>query len=112
MAVSDVLLVDDGPDSCDSLADVIRLDYSGSGAYDGPATRELSRCYISGLALLDYRSLDTVGVDLDGRLKRVKRNATKPTMRAATHANIRQVVPMPVDLGRPIPPIGAMAKGP
>jgi DNA-binding NtrC family response regulator len=122
MAATDILLVDDAPDSCTSLSDVIwDLDHQGSGAYDGPAARERSRRYTSGLALLDYRSPGTDGVELEGRLQqvqpgttgvRVTRFAPEATVRAATQAHIRQVMPMPVDLGRPIPPIAEVAGGP
>ena len=107
MADSAILLVDDEQDSCTSLSDLIwDLDYPGSGAYHGPAARELSRCYTSGLTLLDYRSPGTDGVELYGRLKQVQPGtagvrmtgfAAEATVRAATQANIRQVMPKPVD---------------
>ena len=43
MAALDKLLVADAQDSCTSLSDVIwDFDYQGSGAYNGPAARELS----------------------------------------------------------------------
>jgi DNA-binding NtrC family response regulator len=122
MAESAILLVDDEQDSCTSLSDLIwHLDYPGSGAYNGPAVRELSRRYTSGLALLDYNSPGTDGVELDGRLKQVQRGtagvlvtgfAAEATVRAATQASIRQVLPMPVDFGRPFPPIEEVAAGP
>jgi DNA-binding NtrC family response regulator len=122
MSGSDILLVDEAQDSWTSLSDVIwDVDYQGSGAYDGPAARELSRHYTSGLALLDYRSPGTDGVELDGRLKQVQPDtagvwvtgfAAEATVPAATRANIRQVMLMPVDLGRPIPPIEEVAGGP
>ena len=42
MADSAILLVDDEQDSCTSLSDLIwDLHSQGSGAYDGPAAREL-----------------------------------------------------------------------
>jgi DNA-binding NtrC family response regulator len=122
MADSAILLVDDEQDSCTSLSDLIwNLDYQGSGAYDGLAARELSRYYTSGLALLDYRSPSTDGVELHGRLKQVQPGtagvwvmgfAAKATVRTATQAIIRHVMPMPVDLGHPIPPIEEVAGGP
>jgi DNA-binding NtrC family response regulator len=122
MADSAILLVDDEQDSCTSLSDLFwDLDYPGSGAYDSPAARELSHRYTSGLVLLDYRSIGTDGVVLDGRLQliqpgtagvRVTGFAAEATVRAATQASIRQVMPKPVDLGRPIPPIEEVAGGP
>jgi CheY-like chemotaxis protein len=125
MAATDIVLVDDAQDSCSSVSDVIwDLDYPGSGAYDGPAARELSRHYTSNLALLDYRSPGTDGVAPDGRHGRLRQAqpgaggvrvtgcTAEATVRAATQAHIRQVTPMPVDLGRPIPPIAEVARGP
>jgi hypothetical protein len=122
MAASAILPAGDAQDSCASLSDVIwDLDDQGSGAYGGPSARELSRHYTSGLAFLDYRSPGTDGVELDGRLKqvqpgtaggRVTEFAAESTVRVATQANIRQVMPMPADLGRPIPPTEEVAGGP
>jgi DNA-binding NtrC family response regulator len=104
------------------VSDVIwDLDYQGSGAYDGAAARELSRRCTFNLALLDYKSPGTDGVELDGRLKQVQPGtagvrvtgfAAEATVRTATQANIRQVMPVPVDLGRPIPPMEEVAGGP
>ena len=103
MAATDILLVDDAQDSCTSLSDVIwDLDHPGSGAYNGPAARELSRRYTSGLALLDSRSPGTDGVELDGRLKQVQPGTAgvretgftaEAAVRAATQGNIRHVMP-------------------
>ena len=122
MAASDILLVDDAQDSCTSLPDVIwNFDYQGSGAYDGPAARELSRRYTSGLALLDYRSPGTDVVELDGRLQqvqpgtagvRVTGSATEAAVCAATQANNRQVMPTPVDRCYTIPPMEEVAGRP
>jgi response regulator RpfG family c-di-GMP phosphodiesterase len=103
MAASAILLVDDAQDSWTSLSDVISyLDYPGSGAYDGPAAPELSRRYTSGRALLDFKSPGTDGVELDGRLSYFQPGtagvrgtgcAAEAAVRAATQANIRQVMP-------------------
>ena len=121
MADSAILLVDDEQDSCTSLSDLIwDLDYPGSGAYDGPATQELSQRYTSDLALLDYKSPGTDGVKLDSRLQQVQPGtaavretgfAAEATVRAATQANIR-LMPMPVDLGRPNTPFEEVAGRP
>src|SRR5262245_37717907 len=122
MAASDILLVDDTLDSCTSLSDVIWYpDYQGSGAYDGPAAGGLSPPHTFNLALLDYKSPATDSVELDGRLKlvqpgtagvRVTGFAAEATERAATQANIQQVMPTPVDLCYPIPPIEEAAGAP
>jgi hypothetical protein len=98
-----ILFVDHVQGSCTSLPDLIwDLDYPGSGAYDGPAARELSRRYTSGLALLDSRSPGTDGVELDGRLKQVQPGTAgvretgftaEAAVRAATQGNIRHVMP-------------------
>ena len=103
MAASAILLVDDAQGSCTSLSEVIwDLDYQESGAYDGPAVRELSRPHTSNLASLDYKSPGTDGVELDGRLQQVQPGtagvrvtgfAAEATVRAATQGNIRQVMP-------------------
>jgi hypothetical protein len=63
MSDSAILRVDHEQDSSTSLSHVIwDLDYQGSGAYGGPAARELSRRSTSNLALLEYRSAGTDGV--------------------------------------------------
>ena len=69
MAASAILLVDDAQGSCTSLSEVIwDLDYQESGAYDGPAVRELSRPHTSNLAFLDYKSPGTGGVEPSGQV--------------------------------------------
>jgi DNA-binding NtrC family response regulator len=122
MAASDILFVDDAQDCCTSLAAVIwDLDFQGSRAYDGPAARELSRRCTSNLALLDHKSPGTDGVELNGRPKQVQPGtagvrvagfAAESTVRAATQASIRQVMPMPVDLCHPLPLIKEVAGRP
>jgi DNA-binding NtrC family response regulator len=111
--------VDQG--SCTSLSNVSSdLGYQVGLAYDGPAARELSGRDAFGLAVLDYRSPGMDGVELDGRLKQVQPGtvgvrvtafAAEATVRAVAQGNIR-LMPMPVDCGRPIPPIEEVAGGP
>ena len=55
MAAAAVLVVDDDPDTCATLSDIISdLGYRVGVAHDGPAALELSRRHPDGLALLDY----------------------------------------------------------
>jgi response regulator RpfG family c-di-GMP phosphodiesterase len=122
MANSAILLVDDEQDSCTSSSDFLwDLDYPGSGACDGPAARELSRCYTSNLALLDDKSPGTDGVELYGRLQHVQPGpagvlvtgfAAEVPLRAATQASTRQVLPLPVDFCYTIPLNEDVARGP
>src|SRR5262245_30914610 len=103
MAASAILLVDDDQDSCPSLSNVISDLGSQVGvAYDCPAALELSRRYASGLAFLDYSLPCRDGVELYGRLKQgqpgtagvlVTGFAAEATVRAASQAGIRQVLP-------------------
>jgi CheY-like chemotaxis protein len=122
MATASILLVDDDQDSCTSLSDVISdLGYQVGVAYDGPAALELSRHRCFGLALLDFKLPGMNGVELYGHLKQVQPGtvgvlvtafAAEATVQAATQAGIRQVLPKPVDFGRLIPLIEAVAGAP
>jgi CheY-like chemotaxis protein len=122
MADAAILLRDDAQDSCTSLSGVVRdLDYPGSGDYNDWVAREQSRRLTSGLALLDYRSPGMDGVELDGRLKQLQPGTAgvpvtgfvaEAPVRAVIQANIRQRMPLPVALGRPISPIEEVAGGP
>jgi hypothetical protein len=112
MAATDILLLDNAQESCTSFSDVIGiLDCRGSEHYLGPAARELSRRYTSGLALLDYRSPGTDGVEPDGSC-----NGSRPGTAGvrvtccAAAAIVRHVMPMTVDLGRPIPSIEEVSR--
>jgi CheY-like chemotaxis protein len=122
MAASSILLVDDDHDTCASLSDVISdLGYHVGVAHDGPSALELSRRHAYGLAVLDYRMPGMDGVELYGHLRQVRADtvgvlvtgfAADDTVRAASRAGIRQVLPKPVDLGRLLPLIEEVAGTP
>jgi DNA-binding NtrC family response regulator len=102
MAATDILLVDDAKDSCTSLTDaVFSLDPQVSRTYGGPAARETCQLFTSGIVLFDYRSPGTDGFGRNGPLQQVQRgtavvwatrSAAEASGRAATPADIRQVI--------------------
>ena len=122
MAASPILLVDDDPDTCASLSDIIsdpsdRADV----AYDGPAALELSRRHPYRLALRDYKMPGMNGVKLYGHLKQIRVDtvgvlvtafAADVTVHAASQAGIRRILPKPVEFGRLIPLIEEVAGTP
>jgi CheY-like chemotaxis protein len=122
MAASAILVVDDDQDTCASLSDIITdLGYRVGVAYDGPTALDLSRRRPYGLALLDYKMPGMDGVELYGRLKQLQPDtvgvlvtafAAEGTLRAASEAGIRRVLPKPVDSGRLIPLIEEVAGTP
>jgi two-component system, NtrC family, response regulator HydG len=122
MAASPVLLVDDDPDTCACLSDVLAdLGYAVDVAHDGPAALELSGRRGYGLALLDYKLPGMDGVQLYGHLKRLRATtvgvlvtgfASAETARAATGAGIRRVLPKPVDFAQLLPLIQEVAGRP
>jgi CheY-like chemotaxis protein len=122
MATSAILLVDDDPDTCASLSDVISdLGYQVGVAYDGPTALELSRRRPYGLAVLDYKMPGMDGVELYGHLRRVLAEtvavlvtafAAEATTQAAARAGFRRVLPKPVDFGRLLPLIEEVVGSP
>jgi DNA-binding response OmpR family regulator len=119
MAASAILLVDDEPDCCASLSDILSdLGYQVDVAYDGPAALELSRRRPYGLAVLDYKMPGMDGVELYVHLKEVQADTVgllvtafgaDATVRAAAEAGFRRVLPKPVDFGRLLPLIEEVA---
>jgi CheY-like chemotaxis protein len=122
MAASAILLVDDDPDTCASLSDIISdLGYDVDVAYDGPTALERSRRHPYGLALLDYKMPGMDGLELYGNLKQIRADtvgvlvtafAADATIQEANRAGIRRVLPKPVDFGHLIPLIEEVAGTP
>ncbi len=122
MVASAILVVDDDPDTCASLSDVISdLGYRVDVANDGPAALALSRRQSYGLALLDYKLPGMDGVELYVHLKRTRAGtvgvlvtgfASDDTVEAASRAGMRRVLSKPVDFGCLIPLIEEVAGTP
>jgi CheY-like chemotaxis protein len=70
MEATNILLVDDNRDTCDSMSDIFSdLGYTVDIACDGTAALELSRRHQYRLALLDYNMPGMNGLELFRRLK-------------------------------------------
>jgi hypothetical protein len=109
MAASDILLLGD--------AQVPRTSFPDHCL----AVSELFRDYASSFAIHHHRSPDTSGGERDLWFQQVQFGtagvlvfgfAAESTVCAATRANVRQAMPMPVYLDRSIPPIKELAGGP
>jgi two-component system, NtrC family, response regulator HydG len=119
MAASSILVVDDDPDTCACMSDVITdLGYQVDVAYDGPAALDLLKRQSYRLALLDYKMPGMNGVELYRHLKQERAEtvgilvtafAVSDTINDAIEAGIRQVIPKPVDFGHLIPIIQEVA---
>ncbi len=113
MRSSPILVVDDDPDNCACLSDVLTdLGYAADTAGGGRSALQLASRHGYDLALLDYKMPDMDGVELFVRLREgrpgvvgilVTAYAGDETMAAATRAGVRQVVSKPVDFGRLLP---------
>ena len=65
-----ILCVDDDPDTCASMSDILTdLGYLVSVAYDGHAALQLVQQQPYGLALLDYRMPGMDGLELYRRIR-------------------------------------------
>jgi DNA-binding response OmpR family regulator len=70
MVDTNILLVDDEKDGCDSMSDIfLDLGYTVDVAYDGSGALELSGGHQYRLALLDYQMPGMDGLELCRRLK-------------------------------------------
>ena len=103
-----VLVVDDDPDNCRNLADILTdLGYRVDVAHDGPSGLSLLEARPYDVALLDYKMPGMTGLDLYHRIKGVRAGTvavlvsayTDPATRAAAlEAGVWKVLPKPVDL--------------
>jgi two-component system, NtrC family, response regulator HydG len=119
MAATSILVVDDDRDTCASLADILSdLGYIVDTAHEGFTALELSEQNPYRLALLDYKMPGMNGVELYGHLKQVQAEtvgvlvtgfAADATVQDAIRADIRHVLPKPVDFGQLIPLVEEVA---
>lgn len=104
-----VLVVDDEPDTCANLADILGdLGYRVETAHSGPQALALAEQRMYDLALLDLRMPGMDGLELYRRLKErsagtvailVTAYASGETARRAREAGAWQVLSKPVDMG-------------
>lgn len=105
-----VLVVDDEPDTCANLADILQeLGYRVDVAFNGREALALARQRVYDLALLDLRMPGMDGLELFRRLRQfsagtvailVTAHATPETAGRALEAGAWEVLPKPVDMGR------------
>ncbi len=113
MAAPSILVVDDDPDTCATLSDILTdFGYRVDVAHGGTAALELIPEGGYGLAVLDFKMPDMDGVELYRRIRRTSSGvvgilvtafASRETEAAAREAGVRRVVPKPVDVGRLLP---------
>jgi DNA-binding NtrC family response regulator len=121
MAAAHILCVDDDPDTCACLSDVLAdLGYRVSVAYNGETALQLLDEGGYRLALIDYWMPDMDGVTLyrhvQGRRPElvgvlVTACAVPETVAAATAAGMRRVLGKPVDFGQLLPLVGEVLGG-
>ncbi|MBX9579376.1 MAG: response regulator [Gemmataceae bacterium] len=109
-AAPSVLIVDDDPDACRNLADILSdLGYRVATAPDGPAALARVREEPFDVALLDYQMPGMNGVELYRRIKQVRAGTVAILVSAYTTAATRdealgagawRVLAKPVDLPR------------
>jgi CheY-like chemotaxis protein len=102
-----ILVVDDDPDTCRNLADILGdLGYRVDTAPDGPSALEKVRRAPYEIALLDFKMPGMNGLELYREIKRLRPETvaiivsayTDPSTRdAAIGAGVWQVMPKPVD---------------
>jgi CheY-like chemotaxis protein len=103
-----ILVVDDDPDICRNLADIMAdLGYRVDTAPDGPAAIELVRQNPYDVALLDFKMPGMDGLELYREVKRLRAGTVAIIVSAYTTATTREealgagawrVLPKPVDL--------------
>jgi CheY-like chemotaxis protein len=105
-----ILVVDDDPDTCRNLADILSdLGYRVDTAPDGPAALELVRKKPYDVALLDFKMPGMDGLELYREIKRLRADTVAIIVSAYTNTATRdealgegawQVLPKPVDFPR------------
>jgi DNA-binding NtrC family response regulator len=108
--VHHILIVDDEPDTCANLSDILTdLGYQVDTAHDGLAALELVKKRPYDVALLDLRMPGMDGLELYRRIRDVSAGtvaivvtayAGSDTAKSARAAGAWQIVPKPVDTGR------------
>jgi CheY-like chemotaxis protein len=109
MAAPHILVVDDDPDTCASVADVLTdLGYHVDTAHDGPSALALLEEHPYHLLLLDYRMPGMNGLELYRRARDLRPGTDAVIMTAlaesdevgeAIGAGVRRVICKPVDFG-------------
>jgi DNA-binding NtrC family response regulator len=102
-----ILIVDDEPDSCDTLSRSLRCrGYRVDVAYDGPTALRLAEQNDYGLAVIDYHMPGMNGVDLFRHLREKRPNMTGifltgyttiDVVYPAIREGILRILPKPVD---------------
>jgi DNA-binding response OmpR family regulator len=105
-----ILVVDDDPDTCRNLADILGdLGYRVDTAPDGPTGLELVRKNAYDVALLDFKMPGMTGLELYREIRKVRAGTVAIIVSAYTHTMTReealnegawQVLPKPVDFPR------------
>jgi CheY-like chemotaxis protein len=87
-----ILLVDDDPDTCDTMAKLFKAyGYQADIALDGPAALQRIEHRRYGLAVVDYQMPGMNGVDLIRRIRRARPNL--PAIFLTGYATIDVVYP-------------------
>ncbi len=120
MAADSLLLVDDDPDTCASMADIFReLGYEVDVAHDGLAALGLCEHKFYGLALLDYRMPGMDGLELSRCLRATRPDTVVVLVTAlaaslpqnADREGIHRVLSKPVDFSILIPLVETAIEG-
>jgi CheY-like chemotaxis protein len=121
MAAAHILCVDDGPDTCASLDDILTdLGHQVGVAYDGPGALLLVERNGYGLALLDYRMPGMDGLELYRRIRQVRPGvvgvfvtayAGDDVLDEARALGVRAVLPKPVDFEALLPLVEEIGGG-
>jgi DNA-binding response OmpR family regulator len=121
MVDTDVLLVDDDKDTCDSMSDVLLdIGYTVDMANDGPGALELSGRHQYRLALVDYQMPGMSGLELCRCLKNSQPSvvvalitafSSSATQGAAAEAGLLCCLLKPVNFSVLLPLVEGVLKG-